>query len=163
MPATNKAIDIRTCGKSDHQEIKEAPDQLNPGQTIKVKTSELIGAAFNWAVAKCEGYEVELSPDWYAPTNCAIKASYANGICLRWVHSGEWSPATNWNQGGPIMGREGITTRCIGRSIFGFLWDASTYGNDEEIVGYTQLTAGMRCYVASKLGDEIAIPYELMP
>jgi len=95
---------------------------------MKVKTSDLQGAALDWAVAKCEGKEVKA---WA-------------------VHRrlGRCDYSTNWAQGGPIIEREGIAL------IPG--WTAERPGFSAD--GPTPLIAAMRCYVASKLGDEIEIP-----
>jgi len=77
------------------------------------------------------------------------------------VTLGSYNPSTDYNVGGQIIARAGITVRCIGRSTNGFLWDASTYGKDEEIEGRTALIAAMRCYVTSKLGQEVEVPGDL--
>jgi hypothetical protein len=64
-------------------------------------------------------------------------------------------PSTDWSQGGPIIERERISiTHQVGR------WAAQT---DDDLFAYgpTPLIAAMRCYVASKLGDEVEIPEEL--
>ena len=112
---------------------------------MKIQTSELQGAALDWAVAKCEGIEFTYENH---PHHEMFNMHYS----------------TNWSQGGPIIEREGITVRCIGREINGFIWDAAvseTHGGDEEMEGPTPLIAAMRCYVASKLGDTVEIPEEL--
>ena len=111
-----------------------------------MKTSELQGAALDWAVAKCEG--VALDPN-------LLKDGHA--VKFR------FEPSTDWAQGGPIIEREGINlennpSRCH--------WNASTPAPEHrngavETVGLTPLIAAMRCYVASKLGDVIDIPEEL--
>ena len=98
-----------------------------------MKTSELQGAALDWAVAKCEG---TLHDD-----NTA---------------SDYWRPSENWEQGGPIIEREKISVWARGDE-----WAAETFiPNHEgrEETGPTPLIAAMRCYVASKLGDEVEIP-----
>ena len=98
-----------------------------------MKTSELSGAALDWAVTKCEGYDHEVtSNEW-----------------------GMWGWATNWAQGGPIIERERIELEHDG-----FIWWARIKA-DEEYSGPTPLIAAMRCYVASQLGDTIDIPNEL--
>ena len=108
-----------------------------------MKTNELTGAALDWAVAKCEGY---------------------TGVALQERTGTDWySPSTDWAQGGPIIEREGI---LVARNN-GFLWVASTqpYEDVERPMefqfGDTPLIAAMRCYVMSKLGDEVEIPGEL--
>jgi hypothetical protein len=82
----------------------------------------------------------------------AVHQAWCEGAC----HD-EPSPcySTNWAQGGPIIERERISiTHQVGR------WAAQT---DDDLFAYgpTPLIAAMRCYVASKLGDEVEIPEEL--
>ena len=102
---------------------------------MKTKTSELTGAALDWAVAKCLGTE-------------HLFAGHEVGR----LHY-----STDWAQGGPIIKREHITLRCYTDA----LWDASIGRLDYVEGGPTPLIAAMRCYVASKLGDEVEIPEEL--
>ena len=99
-----------------------------------MKTSELTGAALDWAVAKAEGY---------------------TGVALE-SRTGEWyTPSTDWAQGGPIIEREAMS---VGSHLDGEEWIARDYWAIYEQSGPTPLIAAMRCYVASKLGDEIEIP-----
>ena len=97
-----------------------------------MKTSELTGPALDWAVAKCEGLS-------------------------HWLH-GRVHYSTDWSQGGPIIEREGIELLC---ESLGFRWVASPQ-KGPEWRGSTPLIAAMRCYVASKLGDNVDIPEELL-
>jgi hypothetical protein len=99
---------------------------------MKIKTSELTGAALDWAVAECE-----------------------NVYCF----DGSYTPSTNWSQGGPIIEREWIDLHCVNDS----LWEAEcpAPGGLAMQNGPTPLIAAMRCYVASKLGDEVEIPEEI--
>ena len=113
---------------------------------MKIKTSELQGAALDWAVAKCE--KVEFTYEDHP---------HHEMFCMHY--------STDWSQGGSIIEREGITVRCIGSNINGFIWDADAsgaYDGGEEMEGPTPLIAAMRCYVASKLGDEVEIPEGLV-
>ena len=101
-----------------------------------MKTSELTGNALNWAVNYAEGLR-----GIFAPVN----------YCGKWEH------------GGPIIEREGITFWT------GDSWQ-DEHGNFTAIKtaqhplcpvhykGETPLVAAMRCYVASKLGDEVTVP-----
>jgi hypothetical protein len=112
-----------------------------------MKTNELIGAALDWAVAKCEGEEVRL-----------IKGQ----LETLWTDNG-YKPSTNWAQGGPIIEREGINLDNYAKNP---KWSAWTPAPDRESgeaqsYGPTPLIAAMRCYVANKLGDEVEIPKEL--
>ena len=140
---------------------------------MKIKVREATHAQLNWLVAECEPATFF---DWQAdPTN------------------NEWSPTTNWAQGGPIIEWESVSViRCddeYGTDKRGFttskripVWGAitgrhhssSTYSSQGDNWGYaysldedsitrgpTPLVAAMRCYVASKLGDEVELPEEL--
>ena len=110
---------------------------------MKIKTSEAAGAALDWAVAKCEGRDLR-GTSWRR---------------IRDVPYGKYSPSTNWSQGGPIIEREKIGTLWEARNV----WSASTKWDDPSKVFYgrTKLIAGLRCFVASKLGDEVEVPDEL--
>ena len=108
------------------------------------KTSELQGAALDWAVAKCEGAET-----W-------------NDCCqILLVGDDEpYHPSTNWEQGGPIIEREGISLEYA-CADYKWLWVAYKLGRPDEDNPQNDnspLIAVMRCYVASKLGDEVEIP-----
>jgi hypothetical protein len=118
-----------------------------------MKTSELTGAALDWAVAKCEG------PN-------SVAACYYDEddlpMCRDEAPHMEWRPSTDWAQGGPLIEREGIDicTSTYGGWIATLItdWEDGTFVQGE---GDTCLIAAMRCYVASKLGDEVEIPKEL--
>ena len=99
-----------------------------------MKTSELSGAALDWAVAKCEGKEPKHHEGW--PME----------------EPSEYS--TDWGLAGPIIEREKIDT-YYGEKGW---WQAVAETNDVCAFGESPLIAAMRCYVASKLGDEVEIP-----
>jgi hypothetical protein len=108
-----------------------------------MKTSELTGAALDWAVAKCEGMADDMLNDF---------DEYG------WAYSDSRRYSTDWAQGGPIIERESIwLTHHVAAKMHG-----AHKGDDAWFQkGPTPLIAGMRCYVASKLGDNIDIPEEL--
>ena len=115
-----------------------------------MKTSELIGPALDWAVAKCEGIAGEITRGGFI---LFVKDPAENPDLF--------CPSTDWAQGGPIIEREGI---CLYSMDAVAPWDARIYEPDAEpwqAVGDTPLIAAMRCYVASKLGDEVDVPEEL--
>lgn len=101
-----------------------------------MKTAELTGAALDWAVAKCKGL------DYFQPEIGPSQTEYS----------------TDWAHGGPIIEREGL---CLHRYKGTAQWSATYSAQDPEYFGPTPLIAAMRCYVASKLGDEISIPEDL--
>ena len=117
-----------------------------------MKTSELTGAALDWAVAKCE-------PD----DTLAIYFDESTGEPLchdDWPNNQEYKPSTDWAQGGPIIEREEISVNWANGQ-----WQAHTVNEQDEYeqieYGPTPLIAAMRCYVASKLGDTVDVPAEL--
>lgn len=124
--------------------------------TSKTKTSELTGTALDWAVAQCENalwiqYDRSLRMGRGTPSR---PSEYLRDH----DYTPQFSPSTNWAQGGPIVEREGMTLRC---GLDG--WDAELpefYGCLE--FGASALKAAMRCYVSAKLGDEVEIPDELI-
>jgi hypothetical protein len=112
-----------------------------------MKTSELTGAALDWAVAKCE--------------EANIGDGYYTGVVLS---DGEfkYSPSTDWSQGGPLIEREGMWLyqwNEQGEPDVG--WGSEDKDGNHVRTGPTPLIAAMRCYVASKLGDEVDVPEKL--
>jgi len=110
-----------------------------------MKTSELTGAALDWAVAKCEGWPMDI---WYDEDQLPM---------IRDDEVPEYSPSSNWAQGGPIIEREMIELVPQTPALWDAMYKTQHIPND----GPTPLIAAMRCYVASKLGDEIEVPTEL--
>ena len=100
-----------------------------------MKTSELTGAALDWAVQQCEGARKDIDFVWWTDDH--------------------YTPSTDWAQGGPIIEREEIVIFLEYPKEWG-----ATDGNYSK-GGDTPLIAAMRCYVASKLGDDIDLPKEL--
>jgi len=97
-----------------------------------MKTSELTGVVLNWAVA--------MSENW-AGADFEVKPY-----------------STDWSQGGPIIEREFIGLQRWNEE---HEW-AADIGGDFEQYGPTPLIAACRCYVASKLGDDVDVPQELL-
>ena len=115
---------------------------------MKIKTSELEGIALDWAVGKTLGLGDEtLDPITWMETAHPSRC---------------YSYSTDWSQGGPI-----IEHACIGLDHYpddhpqGGEWGALTNEGTVGSFGPTPLVAAMRCYVASKLGDEVDVPDEL--
>ena len=111
---------------------------------MKIKTRELKNTALDWAVAKCEGFVEDAFVDG---DGNLLSHSWQDGEDYPYRYS------INWVQGGPIIEREKIDIYHDGEGgvtscIFGGWLEH----------GETPLIAAMRCYVASKLGDEVEIP-----
>jgi hypothetical protein len=115
-----------------------------------MKTSELKDLALDWAVTAIENpdalkYGVE---DWRSRRRHDVKAGE---FLFRW--------SSSWAQGGPIIEREVISLihpkyDCWTAHVYDKHIDDESYTLD----GPTPLIAAMRCYVASKLGDEVDVP-----
>ena len=105
---------------------------------MKIKVSASTPIQLNWLVAKC-----------------AKKLPISHQASSRhW-----WSPSTNWNHGGPIIERERIDVFSISN---GNGWCAQSDVRVYNGYGPTPLIAALRCFVASKLGDEVDIPEDLV-
>jgi hypothetical protein len=124
---------------------------LESNEMKTMNTKELEGRALDYAVARCEGVPLE-NPDYVwaiGKFNCQY--------------------STDWAQGGPIIGREEILfvdtvkTDSRGKGFVAYVMRPRAYNPYMHIQqfamwGETHLIAAMRCYVASKLGDEVEIP-----
>ena len=127
-----------------------------------MKTTELSGAALDWAVAMCEG-----GTDFWHDTIATYWITLdGKDRALRSGWAQSYLPSTDWSQGGPIIERELIDLH----SSSGGDWTAEKWeyevtsggGTNTHIAfGPTPLIAAMRCFVASRLGDEVEIPEEL--
>jgi len=112
---------------------------------MKIKTSELIDGALDWAVAKCEG--------------CSEKRLNNAAMWLHIQQQGAFRFSTDWSQGGPIIDREHITIRYWDNCPLVHAYMPNIGADWAE--GPTALIAAMRCYCCSKLGDVVDIPEEL--
>lgn len=123
---------------------------------VEIKTSELISSALDYAVAVCEDN---------VPMNI-----YGN-LIPEFIHK----YSTDWEAGGPIKEREGINDFrynkidpnepdrwCAHKVVPRPNMEGSTNMVAIALDGPTPLIAAMRGYVASKLGDVVKIPQELL-
>ena len=114
---------------------------------MKIKTSELTGAALDWAVAKCEGRGIEFDD----PRDPWLTR---DGISDQPLHS--YTPSTDWAQGGPIIEREMLAVWPDFDT--GRYFASADEGRGTDYTGDTLPIAAMRCFVASRLGDEVDVP-----
>ena len=130
---------------------------------MKIKTQDLTGEALDWAVAKAKGIDVVISQmAKRVEFDSYVYAEYCNSYNAGQFH--QFNPSHNWAQGGPIIEREGIYINCLRQPDYyrSAVWEAWPYASTKFIQqGPTPLVAAMRCYVASKLGEELDIPEEL--
>ena len=142
---------------------------------MKIKTADLIGPALGWAVGTSLELPVEI---------CQI-FQYGRPNGKHYISIGEtdkdgaevdFEPSEEWSQGGPIIESLGInlsvdyqddalSNDMIPIGWKGNLWNNSVPGTSgflQWAYGPTPLIAAMRCYVASRLGDEVDVPEELL-
>ncbi len=115
---------------------------------MKIKTADLQGAALDWAVAKSEADEL-----------AALNIQHPQHA----MFYPKVSPSTNWAQGGPIIEREQMGIEPMTKDdCDGWLATCCSTAGVHMEFGPTPLIAAMRCYVASKLGDVVEVPEELV-
>jgi len=123
---------------------------------VEVKTSELIGPALDWAVAKAEGLNLPPYPG-RGGKQCLINVSPAS-----WT---VFEPSTDWSQGGPLIERlAGFQLKIWLESSPETKCEAHihSYEGDWIAFGPTPLIAAMRCLCVVKLGDTVQVPEELV-
>ena len=72
-----------------------------------------------------------------------------------------FSPSTNWALGGEIIEREGISVDRDAVDWTAWTWARTRDAAEYVSSGDTPLIAAMRCFVVSKLGDEVEIPEDI--
>lgn len=147
---------------------------------MKMHPNLLIGDALDWAVAKAKDMVMGVpaygrgairfkTGIWTQPevgggqTPYCLYSEYVywqrkcDGDALGDIQV--WRPSNKWAQGGPLIESEGIWTRTTdeGEDDPSCKWRAELPYQAVE-VGPTLLIAACRCYVASKLGDEVEVP-----
>lgn len=147
---------------------------------MKIKTAELSGHALDWAVAVCTGRGCEFED----PRDPWLTR---DGIADQPLHS--YTPSTDWAQGWPIIEREGISVLRVNpvqrnwhthfevpdewAAELGACSAAVSTNHEQHdpmfqfdvgslIYGPTPLIAAMRCYVASRMGEWVDVPDELV-
>jgi len=128
---------------------------------MEVSTSQLSGAALNWAVAEAEGLNIRIAlPN---PEPHVIR------IIVGDEPNRSFSPSTDWNVAGPLLHDEKFTVKpCLAGEVSG-KWMASRQlsvtepsGGQHTYYGDTPLVAILRCYVSKKLGDTVELPDQLV-
>ena len=123
-----------------------------------MKPSELTGAALDWVVAKCMGQKVTVFPGAILWTGTGYGTQFNEDVV--------YSPSSYWEQAGPIIEQEGITVCPNTRPVMSkgnCAYRAHPFDPEgEPQYGPTALVAAMRCFVSSKLGEEVDVPKELL-
>ena len=112
---------------------------------MKIKTSELEGAALDWAVARSLGEHIGTDSEW----------------CIGVLYS----PSINWSQCGPLIRDHIIMLQHTQGAVIGDAcgeWMATATYDDGVCLADTPLIAACRAIVAAKLGDEVEVPSVLV-
>lgn len=150
---------------------------------MKVKTNELTKAALDWAIAQASGHAVYFKRHKILGYRIYFQA---NGFRFNpsedWVAGGEIIEREDISvirlENKSVPNEKGlwqgvyenqwaavINMKHSVQTVYGHRGDdfGESYAVDASaIIGGTPLEAAMRCYVASKLGDTVEIPEELI-
>jgi len=150
QPSFCGSISQRDCPSS-----KKTPQHDTPlVKEFRMKTSELTRTALDWAVATALGrgpkYDMK---------------SHGRTWCDWWLaapgHEYEPMPSysTDWFHGGVLIEREKLCLDIDSAGVW-LAWTKQNYDDEPRhmVSGPTPLIAAMRCYVASKLGDNVELP-----
>lgn len=126
---------------------------------MKIKVKELTGPVLDLIVAKCMGMDAVISDPYpNGSRSCIIYYSLNESGNL---DGRSFCPSEHWSDGGHIIEQEKYSYRFDG----GHSGDKENEWTCQQSKfpfdiyhGETMLIATMRCYVASKLGDEVEIP-----
>ena len=129
---------------------------------IEVKTADLTGAALDWVVAQVEAVPVAIAAPHYGTDWRVYKPDFG----------GKYSPSTDWAVGGPLIAK--FQVALIPEAHDGMegtemseRWYADVYygGGEQYTTEHcdTVLIAACRAIVATKFGDSVQVPKELMP
>ncbi|WP_237858045.1 phage protein NinX family protein [Pseudomonas sp. PGPR81] len=128
---------------------------------IGVRTADLTGEALGWAVGKAEGLELELvGPAYNNPWR--VFARYHATVTER---TERYNPWENWALGGALIEKYAAMVRGFPNQMYETLAIARVRidGALAWRSGQTPLIALCRAIVATKLGDTVQVPKELMP
>lgn len=119
---------------------------------MKRKVNELQGEALDAAVARAEGYTRGTALHGGYPT-------WVNTATGDWIPQSEYKPSRAWSDGGPIIDRESIVFLPLSQVNTDpphVHWRACCLGGPRQD-GPTHLIAGMRAFVAFRVGQEIDV------
>ena len=134
-----------------------------------MRVADLKGGALDYWVAKASGFGDKIRFTDYGPgyeERCFFFYPLLDEAGFEIYPSGsDWNPSSNWDQGGPIIHREGIgfwkgyDSESRGKVE---VWEASTLNPVSAIevqgpqgIGPTPLIAAMCAYVRLKFGREV--------
>jgi hypothetical protein len=124
---------------------------------VALQTAQASGCALAWLVAQCEKLVV-------------FRSGAGPSQRLVYIPQGKrahrfYEPHLNWKQAGPILEREriGVIPSQEDASVWvGSVYEPSCSCQKFNRTGPTFLVTGLRCFVASKLGEVAEVPAELL-
>lgn len=119
---------------------------------IKIKSSELIGVALNWAVAVA----LNGSREFFGIYGVKMLGKSLSKESL----AGNINPSENWIQGGQLITEFAIG--FVGHDADNWLAFSSPADVTHQGIGTTHLIAACRMIVISKLGETVLVPKELV-
>jgi hypothetical protein len=123
---------------------------------MKIKTEDLTGEMLDCTVATLVGWRFRIEGG-----DVALYFYNSDSIILSRCYVYDLPFSSDWALGGHI-----IEDERIGISSTSLQWNARIIHTERGVVmsqyGATPLVAAMRVFVASKLGDEVEIPDELV-
>ena len=141
---------------------------------MKIKISEATGKVLDYLVAKALGYKFghwQINNASYINVWAELVDAAGCGPAGYFPEDDRFRFSTDWAQGGPIIEREKIGVLPDDGHRFSqwraFCWHSSQHdltfedATSHMEAGPTPLIAAMRCFVASRLGDEVDVPEEL--
>ena len=129
---------------------------------IEVNTADLTGAALDWVVAQVEAVPVAIAAPHYGTDWRVYKPDFG----------GKYSPSTDWAIGGPLIAKFQVALIPEARdgmegTEMSERWYADVYydGGEQYTTEHcdTVLIAACRAIVATKFGDSVQVPKELLP
>ena len=118
----------------------------------QIKVSETTRLQLDWLASKCVG-------DFAFYHDIEDGQRFLN----LWTDSAFLHYSSNWANGGALIERERITLDLYESGEWlAQIWGDDITDSDFEECGPTPLIAAMRCYVSSRMGDEVEVPEELL-
>ena len=149
---TERTSELYGCSPPQEARLHQFCYEGEQMTTTKVKTSELVGAALDWAVAKALDYKPYLVDQGAGPDAWMTQVPWG-GMAV--IGEDGWSPSTDWAQGGRLFQTYISAMNDTGSGCWCHC--GNNLGEGETI-----LIAACRAIVAAKLGDTVEIPTELL-
>ena len=133
---------------------------------MRVKTSELEGAALDWAVAKAVYPLSHQSGDRLRVVDVIEDDHWHIGtvwLGRRGNFTRTFEPSTDWSQGGPLVERYRVKLTPVDSHAKATTWHGLSDDGRRVFGRYggSPLIAAMRAIVAAEIGEELDVPEEL--